>query len=81
MGARIEVNGRVAVVSGGSPLYGAAVSALDLRAGAAMVIAGLCANGKTEIDNVVYINRGYEDIVAKLRALGADISLVNDEED
>ena len=81
MGAHIEVNGRVAVVSGGSPLYGAAVSALDLRAGAAMVIAGLSANGKTEIDNVNYINRGYEDIVEKLRAVGADISLVNDEED
>ncbi len=77
MGADIEVNVRVATVKGGSPLYGAAVSALDLRAGAAMVIAGLCANGKTEIENIAYINRGYEDIVEKLRAVGADITLVN----
>ncbi len=77
MGASIEVNGRVATISGGSPLYGAPVSALDLRAGAAMVIAGLAAQGKTEIENINYINRGYEDIVEKLSALGADISLVN----
>lgn len=76
MGASIEVNGRVATINGGSPLYGASVNASDLRAGAAMVIAGLCANGKTEIENIVYINRGYEDIVEKLAALGADIALV-----
>ncbi len=80
MGAEIEVNGRVATINGGSPLYGAAVNASDLRAGAAMVIAGLCANGKTEIENIVYINRGYEDIVEKLAAVGADISLVNVED-
>ena len=77
MGANIEVNGRVANIKGGTPLYGAAVSALDLRAGAAMVIAGLSANGKTEIDNIAYINRGYEDIVQKLINLGADISVVD----
>ena len=76
MGAAIEVNGRVATIKGGA-LYGAAVNASDLRAGAAMVIAGLCANGKTEIENIVYINRGYEDIVEKLAAVGADISLVS----
>ena len=52
MGASIEVNGRVATISGGSPLYGAAVNASDLRAGAAMIIAGLAANGKTEIENI-----------------------------
>jgi UDP-N-acetylglucosamine 1-carboxyvinyltransferase len=77
MGASIEVNGRVATISGGSPLYGAPVSALDLRAGAAMVIAGLAAQGRTEIENINYINRGYEDIVEKLSALGADISTIN----
>ena len=79
MGAAIEVNGRVATIKGGA-LYGAAVNASDLRAGAAMVIAGLCANGKTEIENIVYINRGYEDIVEKLAAVGADISLVSVED-
>ena len=80
MGASIEVNGRVATISGGSPLYGAAVNASDLRAGAAMIIAGLAANGKTEIENINYINRGYEDIVEKLSAVGADIALVNVED-
>lgn len=75
MGAEIHVEGRTAVVEGVSRLTGAAVQAYDLRAGAAMVIAGLAAEGTTEITNIQYIERGYERIVEKLRALGADISL------
>ena len=58
-------------------LCGAPVAACDLRAGAAMVIAGLCAEGTTEVEDVHYIERGYEDFVGKLRGLGADIALVS----
>ncbi len=75
MGARIHVEGRTAVVEGVERLSGATVQAFDLRAGAAMVIAGLAAEGTTEITNIHYIERGYDHIVEKLRALGADISL------
>ena len=57
-------------------LHGANVSADDLRAGAAMVVAGLCAKGTTEIDDIFHIQRGYEDIVGKLQAVGADIKIV-----
>ncbi len=53
------------------------MQACDLRAGAAMVIAGLCANGETVVEDVHYIERGYENFVGKLRALGADISVVD----
>ncbi len=73
MGAKISVEGRVAVVEGGEPLNGAAVEATDLRAGAALVIAGLAAKGETEIGCIKYIERGYEEIIDKFRALGADI--------
>ncbi len=73
MGASIRVDGRSATFVGGEPLTGAPVDAMDLRAGAALVIAGLAASGVTEIGGVRYINRGYDDIVGKLRALGADI--------
>ena len=59
-------------------LTGAPVAACDLRAGAAMVIAGLVAEGVTEVEDIHYIERGYENFVGKLRALGADIALVND---
>ena len=76
MGAHIKVDGKIAVIEGVSELKGAPVKADDLRAGAAMVIAGLAAKGTTEIENVVYIDRGYEDIVGKLRAVGADIRRV-----
>lgn len=76
MGAKIKVDGRFAVVTGAEKLSSAPVHATDLRAGAAMVIAGLVANGTTEIDNIEYIDRGYEDIVEKLSALGADIKRV-----
>ena len=58
-------------------LHGCEVRACDLRAGAAMVIAALCAEGETVIEDANYIERGYEDLVGKLRAVGADISLVD----
>jgi UDP-N-acetylglucosamine 1-carboxyvinyltransferase len=76
MGAEISVDGKVAVVDGVGKLMGAPVSAPDLRAGAALIIAGLSANGVTEIDSIVHVERGYQDIVGKLRALGADIEKV-----
>ncbi|MDO4861755.1 MAG: UDP-N-acetylglucosamine 1-carboxyvinyltransferase [Eubacteriales bacterium] len=77
MGAEIQVDGRVAVIEGGQELSGAVVQACDLRAGAAMVIAGLCAKGTTIVEDVHYIERGYENFVGKLRTLGADISVVD----
>ena len=73
MGAQIHVDGRTAVVEGVERLTGATVQAFDLRAGAAMVVAALAADGASEILNIQYIERGYEDVVGKLRALGADI--------
>jgi UDP-N-acetylglucosamine 1-carboxyvinyltransferase len=77
MGARIKVEGRIAVIEGNSVLSGAPVKATDLRAGAAMVLAGLIAEGCTEIGNIKYIDRGYENFVNKLRSIGADISRVS----
>ncbi|MBS1419509.1 MAG: UDP-N-acetylglucosamine 1-carboxyvinyltransferase [Firmicutes bacterium] len=77
MGAEIQVDGRVAVIEGGRQLTGALVQACDLRAGAAMVIAGMCASGTTVVEDIHYIERGYENFVGKLKALGADISIVN----
>ena len=76
LGAHIQVDGKVAVVEGVHQLVGAPIQACDLRAGAALVIAGLAAQGKTELSPIQYIERGYEDLVGKLRAVGADISLV-----
>ena len=73
MGADIGVDGRCAVVKGVDNLFGAKVCAPDLRSGAALVVAGLAATGKTEVTNINYIERGYEDIAADLRKLGADI--------
>ena len=77
MGAEIQVDGRIAVIEGGKRLTGAPVMACDLRAGAAMVIAGMCAQGTTVIEDVHYIERGYENFVGKLNALGADIRIVD----
>ena len=77
MGARIQVDGKVAVIEGVDHLTGAPVHACDLRAGAAMVIAGLAAQGTTEIDGIHHIERGYETIVEKLAAVGADIRIVH----
>ena len=76
MGAKIQVDGKIAVIEGVDKLTGAAVQACDLRAGAAMVIAGLAADGITEVDCIHYIERGYEDIVRKLSGIGADIRVV-----
>ena len=76
MGAHIEVNGKVAIIQGVDHLNGCPVKAYDLRAGAAMIIAGLAAVGHTEVENVIYIDRGYENVVEKFSALGADISRV-----
>ena len=73
MGAQVRVEGRAAVIEGVEQLHAANVQAYDLRAGAAMVIAALAADGVSEITNVHYIERGYENFVGKLRALGADI--------
>ena len=76
MGADIQVDGKVAVISGVKSLEAAPVKAVDLRAGAAMIIAGLMANGVTEVSDISYIDRGYENIAEKLSALGADIKRV-----
>ena len=76
MGANTRVLDKSAMITGVERLYGARVDALDLRAGAAMVIAGLMAKGMTEIGGVEFILRGYEKIDEKLRALGADIQTV-----
>ena len=77
MGAEIQVDGRIAIIEGGRRLTGAQVMACDLRAGAAMVIAGLCAAGTTEVEDIHFIERGYENFVGKLQGLGADIELVD----
>ncbi len=76
MGADINVEGRTAVVKGVDKLVGAPVCANDLRAGAALVIAGLAAKGTTEIENIEFIDRGYENLVDKITALGGDIKRV-----
>ncbi|MBO7250598.1 MAG: UDP-N-acetylglucosamine 1-carboxyvinyltransferase [Clostridia bacterium] len=78
MGANIDITGNTARILGGSRLHGAEVSATDLRAGAALVIAALAADGETTIDGVEYIERGYFDFVGKLRGIGADISFVEE---
>lgn len=76
MGANIRVEDRVAIITGVPELWGVPVAATDLRAGAAMIVAGLMADGTTTISNVKYIDRGYEHIVDKLLELGADIQRV-----
>lgn len=76
MGANIKVEGRMAVIEGNTKLSGAPVKALDLRAGAAMVIAGLVARGETTVTNIECIDRGYERLEEKLKVLGADIERV-----
>jgi UDP-N-acetylglucosamine 1-carboxyvinyltransferase len=78
MGANIRVEGRMAVIEGGSKLSGAPIKAHDLRAGAACVIAALIAEGETELTNVHYLDRGYENIVEKFSKLGADIRRISD---
>jgi len=77
MGAQISIDGHRAVVRGPSPLSGSTVQASDLRASAGLVLAGLVASGETIVDRVYHIDRGYERIVEKLSALGADIERVH----
>ena len=77
MGAQISTEGRSAVIDGPSKLTGCDVRATDLRAGAAMILAGLVAEGTTRIGDLHHIDRGYENIVAKLKNLGADIERIN----
>ena len=79
MGADIQIEHREAVVHGGRPLHGAKVRATDLRAGAAMVLAGLAAEGTTEVSEIHHIERGYENFVAKFKALGADIMKIEED--
>ncbi len=78
MGANIEVNNQTAFIKGKTPLYGTDVVASDLRAGASLVIAGLLAEGTTKISNIEYILRGYEHIIEKLTAVGADIKIIEE---
>ena len=80
LGAKIKVEGRAAIIEGGGPLTGAQVTATDLRAGAALIVAGLVAKGKTTIGNLKYLDRGYEHFEDKLAALGADISRIRVDE-
>jgi UDP-N-acetylglucosamine 1-carboxyvinyltransferase len=80
MGARIQVDGKVAIVEGIARLSGAPVAACDLRAGAAMVIAGLAAQGETQVEGIYHIERGYENLAEKLRRVGADITRVAEDD-
>ena len=78
MGANIKINGKTATVTGVEKLRGATVCAHDLRAGAALVIAGLAAEGTTYVEHIHFVERGYESLVRKLTALGADIRRIED---
>jgi len=78
MGVSVAVNGTVATIEGGKPLKAAKVCATDLRAGASMIIAALACEGTTEISQLRHIDRGYEHVVDKLLALGADVKRIND---
>ena len=78
MGAKIKIGGKTALVTGVEQLHGATVCAHDLRAGAALVIAGLAADGVTYVEHIHFIERGYEHLVRKLNALGADIKRIED---
>lgn len=80
MGADIAAHGNTAIIKGVEKLYGSPVKAHDLRAGAAMIIAGLVAHGDTEVYDIHHILRGYEDIVSKFNNLGANIEYINDAE-
>ena len=78
MGAKIKIFGKTAEITGREKLKGTTVVARDLRAGAALVIAGLCAEGTTRVENIHFVERGYEDLIEKLTALGAVIRRVED---
>ena len=77
MGATVQIEGKAAIITGVPQLHGAPVRADDLRAGAAMLIAGMCADGQTVVENISQIERGYENIVEKLRGIGVDITKVD----
>ena len=78
MGAKININGKTAEVTGREKLKGTTVIARDLRAGAALVIAGLCAEGTTRVENIHFVERGYENLIEKLTSLGATIRRIDD---
>ena len=78
MGANIKIEGRTAIVKGVDQLYGSKVNATDLRAGAALILCGLIAEGDTEIGEIYHIQRGYVDIDKKITALGGNIEIVED---
>ena len=80
LGANIQTEGRTAFVTGVKKLYGADVRATDLRAGAALIIAALAAEGETTIRDLYHLDRGYEDLIGKFQSLGAQIVRVNDDE-
>ena len=80
MGAHIAIDGRSAVINGPARLHGTRMSIPDIRSGAALVIAGLCAEGTTELDSVFHLERGYDDLETKLAGLGADIERVTTDE-
>ena len=77
MGADIQIDGKTAIVTGTEKLRGATVCAHDLRAGAALIIAGLAAEGTTKVENIHFIERGYENIIEKLQNLGANIKRID----
>jgi UDP-N-acetylglucosamine 1-carboxyvinyltransferase len=81
LGAEVEVEGRSAIVSGRSRLHGATVTVPDIRSGAALVVAALCASGTTVLDNIYHLDRGYQDIVTKLDQLGARVTRVEGQAD
>lgn len=76
MGAKFKQEGNILVIEGRRKLYGSIVKSTDLRGGAALILAGLCAKGETQIEDAEYILRGYDKIDKKLSMLGADIKLI-----
>ena len=80
MGAKITSQGKTAIFEGVNCLYGAPVYATDLRAGAALIIAGICAEGETQIYNLDHIDRGYENIEEKFRSIGASIVRIKEDD-
>jgi UDP-N-acetylglucosamine 1-carboxyvinyltransferase len=74
MGADVITAGQTALITGPNQLYGAAVRALDVRAGGSLVLAALAAEGRTEISDVFHLDRAHEDLVGKLRSLGAQVA-------
>jgi UDP-N-acetylglucosamine 1-carboxyvinyltransferase len=80
MGADIRIEGRSASIPGGKRLQGAKVICTDLRAGAAMVLAGMAAEGRTEVSEIYHIERGYTFLAEKFRSLGASITRIDDKD-